>query len=234
MTMQWAKVFGGVVPDNLNDVIIEFKDLKLEKQVSGGLVRRGLLAISSYRRDCRAELTMEEVRAALNLNEWLRSYEKTLLAKQLDIEQPLIDGLRGADPFLTDYEVELQMNFYVRSDDPFYMNEEASRHDWDIDTSLMCTIKDISVLRVTEVANDPDYWGLGDDQDHNDMREIIDTPVYQAKHCTLFHELISHHGVPIKHLIRIGRIWADFEVRHQNAVDIDLTADRIVAAKVEP
>lgn len=85
----------------------------------------------AYWQDRRAELSPEEVRVALNLNEWLREYEKLLLAKQLSIENKLMDGLRGSDPFLVDFEIELTLDFYVREDDPFYDNDDANKHDWD-------------------------------------------------------------------------------------------------------
>lgn len=83
-------------------------------------------------------------------------------------------------------------------------------------------------------TGDHDYYGLGDDQDHNDLRgRGHSNPVYQARHCTLFHELTEHCDVPHKHLIRIGCMWADFEVIYQNAVDIDLIGKHIVANQQE-
>jgi len=222
-------------PEAPNFATIYYKDLKLEKQVDWQVVQRGLSAIKAYYQDCRAELTLEETRAALNLNEWLRNHEKTLLARLLTIEQQLQQEMRGEDPFLADYEIELMLDFYLREDDPFFENEPSSRDDWDRDTALMCSIKCFvpSNLAKASVA-DPDYWGLGDNQDHNDMRyRSRDNPVYQSQHCWLFHELISHCGVPIKHLIRIGAIWSDFQVVHQHAVNIDLRGDQIEVHQIK-
>ena len=228
------KIWDGEVPDDLPECTISYEDIGLVKQVDSALVRRALLAVSQYRQDLWNELTPEEVRAALNLNDWLRKYEKTLLAKQLSLEEELENGLRGNDPFLVDYEIDLSLDFYVRDNDPYYDNDGANEHDWDMDSALMCRLKYLSAHTSHHEINDPDYWGLGDEQDHNDMRgNGHSNPVYQAKHSSLFHELTEHFGVPHKHLIRIGMIWADFEVRYQNAVDIDLTGERIVAKQQE-
>jgi hypothetical protein len=188
----------------------------------------------AYWQDRRAELAPEEVRAALSLNDWLREYEKMLIAKQFSIEKTLMDGLRGNDPFLVDYEIKLTLDCYVREDDPFYDKDDANEHDWDKHAALMCQVNCLAPLISPNNVHDPDYWGLGDDQDHNDIRgRGHSNPVYQARHSYLFHQLTEHCGVPFKHLIRIGTICADFEVIHQNMVEIDLRGERIVAKRQE-
>lgn len=98
----------------------------------------------------------------------------------------------------------------------------------------MCQLKYLAAHTSPHEIHDPDYWGLGDDQDHNDVRgRGHSNPVYQAKHCSLFHELTEHCDVPFKHLIRIGMISADFEVLYQNSVDIDLSGERIFTKRQE-
>lgn len=216
------------LPNTPNFATIYYKDLKLEKQVDWEVVQRGLSAIKAYDQDCSTELTLEETRAALNLNDWLRNHEKTLLARLLNIEQRMQKEMRSDASFLADYEINLTLDFYLREDDPFFENELSSRDDWDMETARMCYMECIVARNLTKAdVDDPDYFGLGDNQDHNDMRNCnLDNPVYQSKHCWLFHKLISHCGVPIKHLIRIGAIWADFQVIHQHAVTIDLSGQQ--------
>ena len=222
------ELWNGIVPEVVEGCTIFYQDIGAEKRVESDLARRGLLAITKYYKDQRAELTPEEIRVALNLNEWLREYEKKLLAKQLSIEEELKDGLRGKDPFLVDYEIELKINFYVREDDLFYENDDANKYDCDSHSALMCCVKHIDI-RSGEIGT-PDYRGLGDDQDHSNICNIDHPdPIFRVKHCTLFHELTYRHDVPFKHLGRIGMIWAEFEVLYQNMVDIDLSGERIVA-----
>lgn len=227
-----ADFWNGVIPEVLPECTIVYDDIGLEKRVDCSLVRRGLLAVSAYRKDQRAELATEEVRAALNLNECLREYEKILLANQLSIEREIKDGLRGRDTFLVDFETELTLDFYVREDDPSYENNDADKYDWDRHSALMCRIKHLAASTSTDAINNPGYRGLGDCQDHNDISgRGHNNPVYRARHCFLFHELTEHCGVPFKHLIRIGTIWANIEVNHQDAFDIDLRGEGIAAKR---
>lgn len=227
-----ASFWNGVIPEDLPECTIVYDDIGLEKRVDCRLVRRGLLAVSAYRKDQRAELATEEVRAALNLNEWLREYEKILLAKQLSIEKEIKNSLRGSDNFLVDFETELTLDFYVREDDPCYINNDADKHDWDRHSALMCRIKYLVASTSSDAINNPGYRGLGDAKDHNDISgRGHNNPVYRARHCSLFHELTEHCGVPFKHLIRIGTIWANIEVNYQNAFDIDLRGERIAAKR---
>lgn len=224
------ELWTGKIPEVVNGCTILYQDIGSEKQVDSDLVRRGLLAIAGYYKDRRSELTPEELRAALNLNDWLREYEKTLLARQLCLEEELRNGLRGNDPFLVDYEIDLNLQFYVREDDLFYDNEEADKYDWDNHSALMLSLKGVEAHSSRAEIHDPNYRGLGDDQDHNDIRDHEHiNPIYRAMHCTLFHELTNHCAVPFKHLIRIGLICAEFVVQHQNYVNIDLTGERIFA-----
>jgi hypothetical protein len=141
----------------------------------------------------------------------IREYEKKLLSKQSSIAEELKNGLRGKYPFLVDYEIELKLHFCVREDDLFYENDAANKYDMDIDAGLMCNMKHIDIC--TGEIDTPDYRGLGDDQDHSNICNLDHcNHIYRVKHCTLFHELTDHYGVPHKHLGRIGMICAEFEV----------------------
>ena len=223
----------GVIPGTLPDVMIFYRDLKLEKHLDADLVRRSLTAIAAYKQELMRDLTPEEERAALNLNTWLGGYEKSLVARYIEIANGMNEGLRGTDPLLVDYEIDLEMQFYLREDDPFYDNDAANEHDWEIHTALMCELKSLITPHRRNDVHDPEYFGLGDDRDHNEPwgRGCAD-PVMQARHCYLFHTLTSHCGVPRSHLKRIGMIWTDIRVINQTAVTIDLTGENIVARQV--
>ncbi len=223
----------GVIPGTLPDVVIFYRDLKLEKRPDADLVRRGLIAIAAYRGEIMRDLTAEEECAALNLNEWLCGYEKSLIAGYIEIENGMKEELRRTDPLLADFEMDLEMQFYLRQDDPFYDNDAADEHDWDRDAALMCELKPITTPHRLNEIHDPEYFGLGDDRDHNENRgRGCADPVVQARQCNLFHMLTSNCGVPRSHLKRIGMIWSDIRVINQTAVTIDLTGKNIVARQV--
>src|ERR1035437_3771701 len=56
------------IPKKLPSCVIHYEDLGIEKRIEGDTVRRVLKATAAYYSDCRAKLTPEETRAALNLN----------------------------------------------------------------------------------------------------------------------------------------------------------------------
>ncbi len=226
-------LWDGVILGNLPDVTLYYRDLKLEKRLDADLVRRGLIAIAAYRREIMRKLTAEEERAALNLNEWLCGYEKGLVVGYIEIENGMKAELRRTDSLLVDFEMDLEMQFYLRQDDPFYDNDAADEHDWERDAALMCELKHLTIPHRLNEIHDPEYFGLGDDRDHNETRgRGCSDPVVQARQCYLFHMLTSHCGVPRSHLKRIGTIWSDIRVINQTAVTIDLTGENIVARQV--
>ncbi|WP_298432903.1 hypothetical protein [Geobacter sp.] len=225
----------GIVPAEVSGCTIYYKDLRLEKRVECDVTRRVLLACAEYYKDCRAELAPEEIRAALALNELLAGWEKSFRDECVRLTEEMEQRLRSGDPFLTDYEIETEIYFYLQEDDPFSDNQAASKDDWDRDTSLICTIKDSLRGKITAAeAADPDYYGIGDDQDHNDCYALTDNPVCQVRHCATFHELYDHLRIPFKHMGRIGMIWSDIKVWHQNAIDIDVRLSRPRQQKVAP
>jgi hypothetical protein len=194
--------------DSMPGCTVYYKDLGLEKSLSGRLVAAGLLGIAAYRKERQQEMTPEELQAALQLNAWLREYEQTLHRQRNQLEQKLKKSLAGGDPFATHYEIEVELEYYLRDDDPFCTAADPHLNDWDEDISLMCR------LRLEQHnSGDTDY------NDHPE-RGRCSNPVFNEPHSWLFHDLTSHHGVPVKHLCRIGRVWGEVMVRYQNAVGV--------------
>ena len=194
--------------ENMPGCTIYYKDLGLEKVLPARLVAAGLLAMVAYRQERQQELTPEEFQAALQLNAWLRGYEKKLQTKRRNLKQELQKQLACGDTFLRDYEVEAEIEIYLSDDDPFCTAPTPDLHDWDCDISLMCRLQ-----LPDQFDEDTDY------NDHPDRGKCCN-PIFNEPHCWLFHDLTAHHGVPIKHLCRIGRVWGEVMVRHQNTENV--------------
>lgn len=227
-------IWNGVIPDQMSDCTIYYKDIRLKKIVSGEIVRQALQSYWHYVQDCRAELTPEEVRAALTLNEYLMSWEKEVQNECIRLTEEMELRLRRNDPFLTDYEIELEIDFYLREDDPFLINDpNFSEHDQDSDVTLICVLKDIKGRINAEEAADPEYTGIGGNWDHNEGINKSDSELFTVRHCASFHELYSHLGIPFKHMERIGRIYTDIKVIHQNGITIDLKGRKVQISRDE-
>jgi len=229
-----CNVWKGLLPEKLSDCVITYKDLGMDKRVDGETARQILVAYMAYFDDRRAELTLEENQAAINLNAWLIDWEKQLLARCIEVSEAMEEQIRSGDSWLTDYEIDVVVDFFVRDDDPFsYENMPDSYQDFE-DCSTLCHTEMLChpPISAAEAAKE-DYWGIGDSVDHNDRRNFSDEPINQVRHCQTFHELYDHQYVPMKHMGRIGRVFTDIVVTHQNGICVDLTGEQAVAVRDE-
>lgn len=224
------------IPEHPPACVIHYEDIGLEKRIEGDTIRRVLEAYAAYRGDRRTELTPGETRTALNLNAWLIDWEEQLLARCIQLSEDMERRVRAVDLWLTDYEIDLELGFYVRADDQFSEdnNPGASIDDVDCDIALLCETRHLCSALSTSEASKEDYWGIGDRRDYNARPGLSDNPIYQVRHCLTFHELYDHLTIPMKHMGRIGRVFADIVVRHQNGTWVDLTGERAVAVRDSP
>lgn len=220
-----------LIPDKVPDCVIQYKDIGLEKRIDKEAVCQVLLAMADYHADTNGELTPEENQAAMNLNAWLIDWEKDLLARCIQLSNDMERQVRSGEGWLTDYEIDVDADFYVRDDDPYHLDNipESFNNDLDSDSSLLCTLKYLAHFPVQNTGS-PEYRGIGDNQDHNDLRELEGEGIQSVRHCQTFHELFSHINIPIKLAGRIGRVYSDIIVRHQNVVNVDLRGKKAIVA----
>jgi len=226
----------GGIPEHVPDCVIKYWDLEMEKRLDGKMVRQVLLAIAAYYTDDRAELTPEENQAAMNLNTWLGEWEKDLLNRCIQVSTDMERQVRSGNSWLSDYEIDMETEFYVRDDDACSDDNmpDGSRDDIDCHIGLLCTMKYLEHLPLFKKPEDDGHWYIGDGQNHNDRpRGSRDDEIYNTSHCATFHELFSHMHMPVKHAGRIGQIHTDIIVRHQNGFRIDLKGERAVAVRDE-
>ena len=212
-------------------------DLGLDKRIISESVRKVLLARAAYHVDDQSVLTLEENQAAINLNNWFAEWEKDLLNRCIQVSNDMEQQVRSGDSWLTDYEIDMETQFYVRDDDPYSEanKPDGSRDDIDSDSGLLCTMKHLEGLPLFRKPEDNRLWYIGDGQDHNDRpRGSRNEEIYNVLHCATFHELFSHMHMPVKHAGRIGRVYTDIIVRHQNGICIDLKGEQAVAGSDEP
>ena len=227
-------VFRNELPERAPCCVVHYEDLLTVKVIPGREVWLVLEAITNYLDDWHCELTDEENRAAINLNKWLTEWETRLLSECVRRTEEMELCVKSLDPWLTDYEIDLEVDFYARDDDSYSEdnNPDASDHDVDSDAALLCsTVLLMDSGKISEKeSNSPDYLGIGDRKDHKEFSHRSDT-VFREKHCSTFHDLYSRLGVPMKHMGRIGRVYTDIKVYHQNGVVIDLTGDQPVSSQ---
>ncbi len=227
----------GGIPEHIPDCVIQYRDLAMEKHINSETVHRVLLAIAAYCADDRAELTPEENQAAMNLNTWLAEWEKDLLNRCIQVSTDMERQVRSGNSWLSDYEIDMETQFYVRDDDACSDDNmpDGSRDDIDCHIGLLCTMKNLENLPLFKKPEDDGHWYIGDGQNHND-RPLGSRKgdIYNTSHCATFHELFSHMHMPVKHAGRIGGIYTDIIVRHQNGIRIDLKGGMATVVRDEP
>lgn len=231
----FAMMSGGIL-EQVPDCVIHYRDVGADKHIDGETVRCVLQAIAAYHADDRAVLTPEENQTAMNLNTWLAEWEKDLLNRCMHVSIDMERQVRAGDNWLSDYEIDMETQFYVRDDDACSDDNmpDGSRDDIDCHIGLLCTIKNLENLPLFRKPEDDGHWYIGDGQNHNDRpRGSRNEEIYNTSHCATFHELFSHMHMPIKHAGRIGQIHTDIIVRHQNGIRIDLKGEWAVAVRDE-
>jgi hypothetical protein len=140
--------------------------------------------------------TAENIAKLEKFNDHLRVIENE--AKK--IKQALQARLREQKDFLTDYELKIDLVFYLREDDPEYFEDEDG-----ILVTLDCC----------------DYIGFEDADENNDHNTA--GGVLPFKHCALFHALCDHI-TPDLHwsdLLRIGSVWVEIKVEYQKRYGLE-------------
>jgi hypothetical protein len=144
--------------------------------------------------------TPENIAKLEKLNDHLRVIEHETDAEAKKIKQALQARLREQKDFLTDYELQIDLVFYLREDDPEYSEDEDS-----ILATLDCC----------------DCIGFGDadeNYDHNTAGGVL-----PFEHCALFHALYDHI-TPALHwsdLLRIGSVWVEIKVEYQKKYGLE-------------
>ena len=146
--------------------------------------------------------TEENIAKLKKLSDQLGVIENEANAEVQKIKGVLKDRLREQKDFLTDYEIEIQVGFYLREDDP------ESRED---DDNLLATLSCF------------DYIGFEEEDENYDYKDG-DRWHLPFRHSVLFHVLCEHIKPKKLHwsdIFRIGTVWVDIKVNYQKKYDME-------------
>ena len=144
--------------------------------------------------------TPENIAELEKLNVHLRVIENEANVEVQKIKQALQARLREQEDFLTDYEIEIEVTFDLRKDDPEYSEDEDN-----ILVTLYCS----------------DYIGFDDVDENYDYNDVV--RFLPFRHCALFHALYDHITPRLhrSNLLRIGTIWVEIEVKYQKKYGLE-------------
>jgi hypothetical protein len=138
----------------------------------------------------------------LKVNDRLQKLQTKLINEAVKIDKYLIDRIKDPDDSLYDYEIELEINCYLKEDDPDYLENEDN-----IISKLSESLKGISQ---SKEKND---WRWN--ANHNEFLHWAHHPMNQEDHCWLYHCLYDHSHLSWKNILKVGILWSDIIVQYQ-------------------
>jgi hypothetical protein len=150
------------------------------------------------------DMTREERLCLLYLNKRLFELEKQLKKEALEIIETMKKRVSDENDWISDFEIECTVDFYLREDDPAYSDEE--------DNFLAEFKEGLCVLKFSHKSL------LASEENWNDMSILdMDHPDQREHHCWFYHQLYDHTDLTWEDMIRIGDVWVniDLTLQHQ-------------------
>lgn len=135
------------------------------------------------------------------INAKLTVIERHAKREVLELIQRLDAKIQDAQDWLCDYEIDLEVSFWLREDDPGYQEE---------DDNILVTISE-GLKGLPERD-----FGIEDGINHNEFQHMDGNPLQTEFHCWLYHCLYDHTDLSWEDLLRIGHIWVDMQVVYQH------------------
>ena len=140
----------------------------------------------------------------IKFNKQLHLFQDRIIKEAKKIDSELIKRVNDKDDELDDYEIDLQVSFYLKDDDPDYREDQDN-----IIAILNDYVKGISLPDYTEF----DFrW---DETNHCEFQYWDWHEMKDEHHCWLYHCLYDHTSLTWEDIMRIGSFWADIRVKYQ-------------------
>lgn len=132
------------------------------------------------------------------INERLIQIEKDIYARWIKLKTALDRDLADPDDWLSDYEIELKIEYYI----------DESDHLYEENTDSLLLTRMFNLGKSESIG-----YMINDGEDHT---EPTHRKGYTSLHCSTFHDLYDHSCISFEEIQRIGRIWVDIIVTLQH------------------
>ena len=153
------------------------------------------------------EMTREQRLFLVRLNRRLAEIEQQLHKEALPLFPALDARVADDTDWVTDYEIEGIIEFWLNGSDPAFVEDEDN---------ILAVIDHYKIGRKYDKYEVE--WPTFNWNDCGIMD--LDDPTQNEYHCWLYHHLYDHAGLCWADLLRIGRIWVDLKVTYQRCVDV--------------
>jgi hypothetical protein len=153
------------------------------------------------------EMTREQRRFLINLNNRLSDIEKQLKKEVLQIIKTMDKRIKDESDWINYYEIGCTIRFLLNEDDPAYSDDE--------DNILAEFWEGVALLRYTERSL------LASEYNWNDCNiPDIDNLDQIEYHCWFYHQLYDHAKISWDDMLRIGEIWVDLNLTLQHHMEL--------------
>ena len=141
----------------------------------------------------------------MKLNQILAATVKSIIKEALSLIADYDRKINDNDEWIEDYEAEVEISFWLKETDPAF--------DEDRDNILAVLTEDIK------------YNGfkthLAAGKNHNEFKHWDGHSMNGEYHCWLYHCLYDHTKMGWKDILRIGKIWVEFDCRLQQSIYLE-------------
>ena len=141
------------------------------------------------------------------LNARCMTIERQVTQEALALFAQLDARVQDPQDWLSDYEIELEVRFWLREDDPAYQE--------DYDNILATRREDLKLQRHL-----PEPLGIDDGINHNVFQGMDGHPMQGEFHCWLYHCLYDHTDLWFNDMLSIGHIWVELQVLYQHRCEV--------------
>ncbi len=152
------------------------------------------------------DLTTAQVNYLADINRELTDLEFILKKEALKLQKTGDARVSSLNDWVEDYELEYEIIFQLREDDPAYEEEKDNI---------------IAVLNGMLTRCDCDDFDIWDSTNHNEFQYSSTHPMKDEHHCWLYHDLTAHTRLGWVNVLRIGMIWVDVNVQYQKFIKLD-------------
>jgi hypothetical protein len=155
-------------------------------------------------------ISQEMKEKLIEFNSRLHTLQNKVIKEAKTVNAQLIKRVQDTEDLLDDYELELDISYWLKEDDKDFVEDEDN---------ILATHTEY--LKEISLEDDKDSWCWGD-TNHN-IFENSDHIMSDEHHCWLYkclYEHLTNHNGSVKKLsfddiLRIGAIWADLKVTYQ-------------------
>lgn len=144
-------------------------------------------------------LTQAQLSQLQKLNLRLKNMQDKILKEIEILDSQLIKRVEDKNDFLDDYELEVNISFYIKENDVNYKEDEDN-----IITNIEQYVKKISL-------GNKHFWT----GNHNEFTSWENHIMKDEYHCYWYHCLYDHNNLSFEDILNIGRIWVDIKTYYQ-------------------